>query len=83
MPVIHPYANSASGVGHGHDYLINDYDRAVVAPAKVMTASILELLGDGGRAAREILSKHTAAMSADQYVALQRERFSIESYDPS
>ena len=48
-----------------------------------MTATILELLGDGGQIARETLSKHEASMTADQYVATQRERFKIESYDPS
>lgn len=83
MPVIHPYANSASGVGHGHDYLIEDYDRAVVAPAKVMAATVLELLGNGAQLAKETLDKSNPPMSAKQYVALQRERFATETYDPS
>jgi amidohydrolase len=83
MPVIHPYANSASGVGHGHDYLIDDYDRAVVAPAKVMAATVLDLLGNGAVLARETLSKHNASMTAEQYVALQRTRFRTETYHPS
>jgi amidohydrolase len=83
MPVVHPYANSASGVGHGDDYVIEDYDRAVVAPAKVMTATILELLGDNAKLARETLDKHKPAMTVNQYVNLQRERFTTETYDPS
>lgn len=83
MPVIHPYANSASGVGHGQDYIIDDYDRAVVAPAKVMAATILQLLGDGAQLATEALAKNKPAMSADQYVKLQRERFKTELYEPS
>ncbi|MEE8045953.1 MAG: peptidase dimerization domain-containing protein, partial [Dehalococcoidia bacterium] len=83
MPVIHPYANSATGTGHGIDYVIEDYDRAVVAPAKVMSATVLSLLGDDARMARETLDEHKPAMTADQYVVLQRERFTIENYDPS
>ncbi len=83
MPVIHPYANSASGVGHGHDYLIEDYDRAVVAPAKVMAATVLELLGNDAQLAREMLDKSKPPMTAEQYVAFQRSRFTTEIYDPS
>ncbi|MCZ6875442.1 MAG: amidohydrolase, partial [bacterium] len=30
MPVIHPYVVAASGTGHGADYLIEDYDLAVL-----------------------------------------------------
>lgn len=83
MPVIHPYANSASGIGHGHDYLIEDYDRAVVAPAKVMTATVLELLGNDAQSARETLDKNKPAMTAAEYVSLQRASFDKEIYDPS
>ncbi len=82
MPVIHPYANSASGVGHGQDYLIGDYDRAVISPAKVMAATVLDLLSNGARTAREALDKFNPPMTADRYVAAQRERFTTEMYEP-
>ena len=82
MPAIHPYSNSASGVGHGPDYLIEDYDGAVVAPAKVMAATVLELLGNGAQMARETIDKHKPTMSADRYVSMQRGRFSTETFGP-
>lgn len=82
MPAIHPYANSASGVGHGHDYLIEDYNLAVVAPAKVMTATVLELLANGAQLARETLDKHKPVMSVDRYVSIQRGRFTTETFGP-
>jgi len=81
MPVIHPYANSALGVGHGHDYVIEDYDRAVVAPAKVMAATVLELLTNDAKLAVEVLGKHKPAMTTDQYIAVQRERFRTDFFD--
>ncbi len=81
MPVIHPYANSASGVGHGHDYLIEDYDRAVVAPAKVMAATVLELLSNDAQLARETLVKHKPSLTSEKYVAVQRARFTTELYE--
>jgi len=83
MPVIHPYTNSASGVGHGDDYLIEDYDRAVVAPAKVMAATVLNLLGDGAQAATEVLAKSQPAMTVEQYVSVQRDHFKTELFEPS
>ncbi|MDE0592162.1 MAG: amidohydrolase [Dehalococcoidia bacterium] len=83
MPVIHPYANAASGVGHGHDYLIDDYDRAVVAPAKVMAATVLNLLENDAQAAREALAKNKPIMTAEQYVSVQRGRFKTELFKPS
>ena len=82
MPVIHPYTHSASGVGHGHDYLIEDYDRAVIAPAKVMAATIIDLLSDGAQTAREVLDKSKPPMTAGRYVAAQREQFTTELYEP-
>ena len=83
MPVIHPYANSASGVGHAHDYLIDDYDGAVVAPAKVMAATVLNLLENNAQAAREALAKSKPLMTAARYVSSQRDRFKIELFRPS
>ena len=83
MPVIHPYANAATGVGHGHDYLVEDYDRAVVAPAKVITATVLDLLGNGAQKAREALAKSKPRMTREEYVSTQRTRFRTETYDPN
>ncbi len=81
MPVIHPYAISASGVGHGADYIIEDYDRAVIAPAKVVAATVIDLLGNGASAAKKVIDDYSATYSRDNYVALQRAQFRIETYN--
>ena len=83
MPVIHPYTNSASGIGHGHDYLIKDYDRAVVAPAKVMAATVLDLLGNEAQTARQAVDQSKPGMTAEQYVSVQRDRFKTELFEQS
>jgi len=83
MPVIHPYTNSASGIGHGHDYLIEDYDRAVVAPAKVMAATVLDLLGNEAQTARQAVDQSKPGMTAEQYVSVQRDRFKTELFEQS
>ena len=81
MPVIHPYAISASGVGHGADYIIEDYDRAVIAPAKVVAATVIDLLANGASAAKKVIDDYSATYSRDNYVALQRAQFRIETYN--
>ena len=83
MPVIHPYSNSASGISHGHDYLIEDYDRAVVVPAKVMAATVLDLLGNNAQAARQTVDQSKPVMTAAQYVSVQRDRFKTELFEQS
>jgi amidohydrolase len=82
MPVIHPYVNSATGVGHGHDYLIDDYSRAVVAPAKVMAATVMDLLSDGAQLAREALDEAEPPMTAEEYVEAQRKQFTTRIFEP-
>ena len=83
MPVIHPYSNSASGISHGHDYLIEDYDRAVVVPAKVMAATVLDLLGNNAQAARQTVDQSKPVMTAAKYVSVQRDRFKTELFEQS
>ena len=80
MPVIHPYTKAASGIGHGEDYIIQDYDRAVVSSAKVMATTVVSLLHDGAPKAEETISKFKPYFTPGQYVKSQRERFSTTTY---
>lgn len=74
MPVIHPYVSSASGSAHGIDYLIADYDAAVLNPAKAMAMTVIDLLSDEAQLARQIVANRKPALTAKQYVELQRSR---------
>jgi len=81
MPVVHPYAGGATGTGHGNDYLIQDYEVAVINPAVAMAMSVIDLLADNAAKAREVLAKHTPAMTKAQYLKLQSERLREELYE--
>ena len=80
MPVIHPYTKSASGIGHGEDYIIEDYNTAVVSSAKAMAATVLTLLHDDGLKAKETLNDFQPYFTPSQYVKYQRERFTTTIY---
>ena len=80
MPVIHPYTKAASGIGHGEDYIIQDYNKAVVCSAKVMASTVLALLHDDATKAVETIKKFKPYFTPSQYVKSQRERFSTTTY---
>jgi amidohydrolase len=80
MPAIHPYTGGASGMGHGVDYTIVDYEQAVIRPAKAMAMAIIDLLADGAAQGREVLAKSSPSMTKDQYLSLQNSRLTEESY---
>ena len=69
MPALHPYAGGATGVGHGNDYLIKDYQLAVINPAKAMAMTVIDLLADGAAKGREILAKSKPQMTKQEYLA--------------
>ena len=80
MPVIHPYAGGARGLSHGSDYVVEDYTVAVINPAKAMAMTVIDLLADGAAAARQVLSKHTPAMTREQYLTFMRSLASEDTY---
>ncbi|MDA1347683.1 MAG: amidohydrolase [Chloroflexi bacterium] len=81
MPAIHPYTGAASGGGHGVDYLIDDYDQAVIRPAKAMAMMAVDLLSDNAVRAREVLAKSPPRMTKAEYLKLQYGRMSEELYE--
>ena len=81
MPACHPYVGGATGPGHSKDYIIADYVRAVINPAKIMAMVVIDLLADGGEKAREVLSQAKPPMDAERYVSYQRRQAQIIEFD--
>ena len=81
MPVCHPWTSGADGAGHSKDYLIRDYEQAVINPAKIMAMVVIDLLAQDAQGARRVLAESTPAMTKDQYVAFQRERAQAVDFD--
>ena len=80
MPVIHPYVGGATGIGHGADYVVQDYQLAVITAAKSMAATVIDLMGDGAVEARQVIANHRAEMTSREYVEFMRSLADEETY---
>ena len=83
MPVCHPYTAGATGPGHSMEYLIADYEQAVINPAKIMAMVVIDLLAEGAAKAKEVLATSPPAITKEQYIAFQRHRSGTEEFDGS
>ena len=81
IPAIHPYTGGASGPGHSKTYVIDNYETAVINPAKIMAMAVVDLLAEGAKRGKEVKSSHKAAMSRSAYLAFQRERAKTLQFD--
>jgi amidohydrolase len=80
MPVIHPYVVAATGNAHGDDYVVQDYDLAVVKGAKAMAMTVIDLLANGAQRARDIKAGYKAPLTKQSYLSLMRGMFRDETY---
>jgi metal-dependent amidase/aminoacylase/carboxypeptidase family protein len=81
MPAIHPYADGVAGVVHGKDYLVRDWDAAVLTPAKAMAFTLVDLLADGARRGKEILAACPPKLTKPQYLRLLRSYLNEEEFE--
>lgn len=81
MPAIHPYVGGATGLGHGANYLVEDYYLSVVIAAKALAGAVVDLLADGAARAGDIIAGHRPEMTRDQYLAFMRKLASEETFD--
>ena len=80
MPVIHPYVVAARGNAHGDDYVVEDYELAVLTAAKAMAMTVIDLLADGGSRASEIKDGYKAPLTKTEYLSLMRGMLKEETY---
>ncbi|MFH0846802.1 MAG: amidohydrolase [Chloroflexota bacterium] len=80
MPAIHPYSGGTTGTEHGSDYLVQDYEVAVINAAKAMAMTVIDLLADGAIKAKEVLAKSKPPMTKAQYLKSLDSLFKEEEY---
>ena len=72
VPTIQPTANATSGNGHGVDYLVENYDLAVIKAGKAMGMTVVDLLADDGAKGRRIAGSFNAPMTISEYLGRMR-----------
>ena len=81
IPACHPYVSGAVGPGHSKEYVVNDYEAAVVNPAKIMAMVVIDLLAGKAAKGKEIVEAHRPAMNKTAYLKFQREQAQIIQFD--
>ena len=81
MPVLHPYMTGARGGNHSPQWHIGDFEAGYIAPAKTLAMMAIDLLGDGGESAESIKAEERPAMSAAEYLQLQKKIFHSETFN--
>ena len=80
MPTIHPYVGGATGIGHGADYVIQDYGLALVTAAKALACTAIDLLADGAQVGGSIVSNHRPEMTRLDYLKFMRSLAKEETF---
>ena len=80
MPTMHPHAGGLTGREHRTDYVVEDYDLAVLKSAKAMAMTVVDLLAEGAARAREIIDGFEAPLTRAGYLALLDGLFTTETY---
>ncbi len=80
MPAIHPYVGGATGIGHGADYVVQDYSLAVITAAKALANTAIDLLADGAQTGGSIVSNHRADMTRAEYLRYMRSLAKEETF---
>ena len=81
MPAIHPYVGGATGLGHGADYVVQDYQLAVITAAKAMAATVVDLLADGASAGNRVVAEHRPEMTRSEYLKFMRSLASEQTFE--
>jgi len=69
MPVLHPFCGGYEGRNHHESFRIVDETMAYVIPAKALAMTVVDLLGDGAAAGRNIVETHRPALTRPAYLA--------------
>ncbi len=81
MPALGFNVGGVTGVGHGRDYVVEDWNNTVINTAKVYAAMIIDLMYGDAAAAKEVMSKARPEMTRDQYLKFQREQAAQIDFD--
>lgn len=68
MPVVNFTYGGFCGVLHGEEFAVTDWDKALIAPAKLMALTVYGLLKNHAQQARQVMGDFQAVFSQDEYI---------------
>lgn len=69
IPAIHPFIGGVSGNLHTKDFKVEDYEAALILPAKLMAMTVIDLLYDKGQEAKRVIDSYNPTFkSKDEYI---------------
>ena len=81
IATIQPTANATSGNGHGIDYLVDNYDLAVLKAGKAMGMTVIDLLAGNGATGNNISGAFKAPLTISKYLERMRSFRSDVTYE--
>lgn len=76
IPSIHPFIGGVSGALHTKDFKVEDFNAAVILPAKLMAMTVIDLLYGDAEEARYLMNCYTPTFkSKEDYIKFLEDRF--------
>ena len=75
---IQPSGGGTVGALHSKEFCAEDFEAAVLDPAKVMLMTLVDLLYDGAKEAKEVLANFKPVYTKEEYLAAMDSRFFSE-----
>ncbi len=70
MPALHPFFGGIEGELHTRNFKLIDEELAYITPAKTMAMTIIDLLYDDAKKAKEVINNHEAVLTKNEYLEL-------------
>ena len=68
MPCLHVWSNGITGGLHTEEYNMEDEEKAYILPAKMLALSLIDLLYDDAKEAKDIINKFNPFFTKEQYL---------------
>lgn len=81
MPVVHPWIGGVSGALHTQDYKMTDEELAYIVPAKAMAMTLIDLLYNGAKTAKDIINDFTPKFSKESYLDFMEKNTNTYTFD--
>ena len=81
MPCLHPWIGGVSGALHTKDYTMSDEELAYIVPAKAMAMTLIDLLYDNSKKAKEIIEDFKPSFTKESYLNFMDENTDTHVFD--